>query len=207
MAKWNPFRKNKPEDEAPQSPDPQTEGTGQGVSDGEAPPAAPTPVAKPTSKPAQLPKKEEKTGFFGKFKQALQKTVNVLNTDLRDIVKGLGGAHVVYDVVGGDLFNAALRACRPEARILTIGFASGDVPQIAANHILVKNISVMGFYWGGYLTFKPEVLTQSLTKLFEMHGAGKLRPHVSHSFPLEQADEGLEVLRKRQSTGKVVITL
>jgi NADPH2:quinone reductase len=127
--------------------------------------------------------------------------------DLRDIVKGLGGAHVVYDVVGGDLFNAALRACRPEARILTIGFASGDVPQIAANHILVKNISVMGFYWGGYLTFKPEVLTQSLTKLFEMHGAGKLRPHVSHSFPLEQADEGLEVLRKRQSTGKVVITL
>lgn len=127
--------------------------------------------------------------------------------DLREIVKSLGGADVVYDAVGGDLFTAALRACNPEARILTIGFASGDVPQIAANHILVKNISVLGFYWGGYLKFKPEVLTQSLAELFAMHGEGKLRPHISHSFPLVDAADGLEVLRSRQSTGKVVITL
>lgn len=127
--------------------------------------------------------------------------------DLRDAVKALGGADVVYDPVGGDLFTAALRACKPEARVLTIGYASGDVPQIAANHLLVKNISVLGFYWGGYLKFKPEVLTDSLQALFKMHGAGQLRPHISHSFPLEQADEGLEVLRSRQSTGKVVITL
>lgn len=127
--------------------------------------------------------------------------------DLREAVKGFGGADVVYDVIGGELFTAALRACRPEARVLTIGFASGDVPQIAANHILVKNIAVMGFYWGGYLKFKPEVLTRSLEELFKMYGAGQLRPHVSHSFPLEDADQGLEVLRSRKSTGKVVITI
>ncbi|WP_298292960.1 NADPH:quinone oxidoreductase family protein [uncultured Litoreibacter sp.] len=127
--------------------------------------------------------------------------------DLREEVKALGGADVVYDTVGGELFAAALRACRPEARVLTIGFASGDVPQIAANHILVKNISVLGFYWGGYLKFKPQVLTDSLNQLFAMHAAGELKPHISHQYKLEDAGQGLEVLRSRKSTGKVVITL
>lgn len=127
--------------------------------------------------------------------------------DLRAVVKELGGADVVYDTVGGTLFTDALRACRPEARMLTIGFASGDVPQIAANHLLVKNINVIGFYWGGYLRFKPEVLTDSLNALFDMHGRGELSPHISHQFPLEEAQSGLDVLRERKSTGKVVITL
>lgn len=126
--------------------------------------------------------------------------------DLRSVVKELGGADVVYDAVGGELFNAALRSCNPEARVLTIGFASGDVPKIAANHLLVKNINVIGFYWGGYLKFKPAVLTDSLNALFEMHGRGELKPHVSHQFPLEEAQAGLDVLKNRQSTGKVVIT-
>lgn len=127
--------------------------------------------------------------------------------DLREVVKSLGGADVVYDPVGGALFTAALRACNPEARVLTIGYASGEVPQIAANHLLVKNITVQGFYWGGYLKFKPQVLTDSLNALFKMHADGKLQPHISHSFPLEQAEDGLTVLRERRSTGKVVITI
>lgn len=134
---------------------------------------------------------------------------HVINTDtddLREVVKSLGGADVVYDPVGGDLFTAALRACKPEARVLTIGFASGNVPKIAANHLLVKNINVIGFYWGGYLQFKPEVLTDSLTQLSQWYAEGKLHPHISHSLPLEQAGEGLELLRSRRSTGKVVIT-
>lgn len=127
--------------------------------------------------------------------------------DLREVVKSFGGADVVYDPVGGALFTAALRSCNPEARVLTIGFASGDVPQIAANHLLVKNVSVLGFYWGGYLAFKPSVLTDSLSALFEMYIAGKLSPHISHELPLEQAADGLELLRSRKSTGKIVITL
>ncbi|MEM7471571.1 MAG: NADPH:quinone oxidoreductase family protein [Pseudomonadota bacterium] len=127
--------------------------------------------------------------------------------DLRDVVKALGGADVVYDVIGDPLFTAALRSCKPEARVLTIGFAAGEVPKIAANHILVKNINVMGFYWGGYLAFKPEVLTDSLAALFEMYIQGELAPHVSHRFELAQAEEALEVLRTRKSTGKVVVTL
>ena len=78
--------------------------------------------------------------------------------DLREVVKSLGGADVVYDPVGGDLFKAALRACNPEARIIPLGFASGEVPQIPANILLVKTIEVIGYYWGGYLNFSPDVL-------------------------------------------------
>ncbi|QBF32904.1 NADPH:quinone oxidoreductase family protein [Thalassococcus sp. S3] len=125
--------------------------------------------------------------------------------DLRKRIKQEGGANVVYDAVGGDAFRAAFRACRPEARILAIGFASGDVPQIPANHLLVKNISVIGFYWGGYLKFRPSVITDSLATLMNWYAAGRLKPHVSHVLPLSQVADGLDLLRARKSTGKVVI--
>jgi len=111
--------------------------------------------------------------------------------DLRADLKALGGVDVVYDAVGGDLFKGAFRACRPEARVLTIGFASGEVP---------------GFYWGGYMRFKPEVLMGSLEQLAAWIAEGKLSPHISHTLPLSRADEGLELLRTRKATGKVVVT-
>ncbi|MBL9059583.1 MAG: zinc-binding dehydrogenase, partial [Mangrovicoccus sp.] len=69
-----------------------------------------------------------------------------------------------------------------------------------------KNITVHGLYWGGYLTFAPGVLTGSLTRLFGWYADGGLRPHVSHVLPLDRALEGLELLKARTSTGKVVIT-
>lgn len=133
--------------------------------------------------------------------------IDAATENIRDTCRALGGVDVVYDPVGGDQFTAAMRACNPEARILTIGFASGEVPQIPANHLLVKNISVMGLYWGGYLKFRPEVVTNSMSTLFGWYAAGHLRPHVSHLLPLEQAAEALELLRTRKSTGKVVVTL
>lgn len=132
--------------------------------------------------------------------------IDARTEDIRDTVKALGGADVVYDPVGGDQFTAALRACNPEARILAIGFASGDVPQIPANHLLVKNVDVLGFYWGGYLKFRPSIITQSLTTLLDWYGQGLIKPHVSHVLPLDRTAEGLELLRSRASTGKVVIT-
>lgn len=127
--------------------------------------------------------------------------------DLRAEVRALGGADVVYDPVGGAQFEAAFRATNPGGRIIPIGFASGTVPQIPANHLLVKNLTVIGLYWGGYLKFRPEVLTGSLQTLLEWYGAGTLHPHVSHELPIERAAEALELLRSRQSTGKVVVTL
>ncbi|MEZ5912711.1 MAG: NADPH:quinone oxidoreductase family protein [Paracoccaceae bacterium] len=125
--------------------------------------------------------------------------------NLRDKIRALGGADVVYDPVGGDQFDAAFRAMRPEGRIVVIGFASGTVPQIKANHLLVKNLAVLGLYWGGYLTFRPEVLTQSLSTLLGWYSEGGLRPHISHRFSLENAGEALATLRERKSTGKVVV--
>ncbi|PJI84996.1 NADPH2:quinone reductase [Yoonia maricola] len=126
--------------------------------------------------------------------------------DIKSAVKALGGADVVYDPVGGDAFKAALGACNREARVIVIGFASGGVPQIPANILLVKNITVVGFYWGGYLAFNAQALTDSLAELMAWHAAGKLKPHVSHRVPLDQAADALELMRSRKSTGKVVVT-
>lgn len=127
--------------------------------------------------------------------------------DIRAAVKALGGADVVYDPVGGDQFKAALRACNPEARILPLGFASGDVPQIPANHLLVKNLTIIGFYWGGYTRVNPKVLTDSFATLIDWYVAGQIKPHVSAVLPLEQANEALEMLRMRKATGKVVVEI
>jgi NADPH2:quinone reductase len=127
--------------------------------------------------------------------------------DIRDRVKALGGADVVYDPIGGDQFKAALRACNPEARLIPLGFASGEVPQIPANHLLVKNLSVIGFYWGGYTRVNPKVLTDSFEVLVGWYVAGKLHPHVSNVLPLEQANEALDLLRTRKATGKVVVRI
>jgi NADPH2:quinone reductase len=127
--------------------------------------------------------------------------------DLRGAIKALGGADVVYDPVGGDQFDAAFRATRPGGRIVVIGFASGRVPQIAANHLLVKNISVIGLYWGGYLNFQPEILDQSLTTLLGWYREGRIKPHISHRLPLARANDALDLLRTRKSSGKVVVTV
>jgi len=126
--------------------------------------------------------------------------------DIREAVKALGGADVVFDTVGGEQFRAAFRATKPEGRILLIGFASGTVPEVPANHLLVKNLSVIGLNWGGYPRFAPQALTDSLATLHEWYSAGRLRPHVSHVLPLERAVEGFELLRSRKATGKIIVS-
>jgi NADPH2:quinone reductase len=129
-----------------------------------------------------------------------------LKAALKALAKQIGGIDVVYDPVGGDAFKAALSSCNPEARVIVIGFASGDIPQIPANILLVKNIDVIGFYWGNYLKFAPDALTDSLAELMEMFTQGRLKPHISDTLPLDRAAEGLELIASRKSTGKVVIT-
>lgn len=124
---------------------------------------------------------------------------------LKALLKAEGGVDVAYETIGGEMFTAALGAMRPEGRLLTIGFAGGAVPQIPANHLLVKNVAVIGLYWGGYLSFRPDVLTDSLAELLRWHAEGRIRPHVSHVLPLAQADQALALLKDRRSTGKVVV--
>ena len=127
--------------------------------------------------------------------------------DLKAALRAAGGCDVVYDTVGGDLFDPALRSLRPEGRYLTIGFASGTVPQIPANLLLVQNLSVIGLYWGSYLTFRPRALTDSLTTLLDWFAEGSLHPHISHTLPFDALPQGLDLLRNRTATGKVVLTL
>ncbi|MBB3993161.1 NADPH2:quinone reductase [Sulfitobacter undariae] len=125
--------------------------------------------------------------------------------DIRDTVKALGGADVLYDPIGGDQFKAAFRACNPGARLLPLGFASGEVPQIPANILLVKNMTVLGLYIGGYAKLNPKALTDSFETLINWYVAGKIKPHVSNVLPLRDANAGLDLLRRREATGKVVI--
>ncbi|MDZ7906117.1 MAG: NADPH:quinone oxidoreductase family protein [Cypionkella sp.] len=134
-------------------------------------------------------------------------TIDSETPDLKAALKDLGGVDVVYDAVGGPAFMAALSATRPEGRLLTIGFAGGDVPQIPANLLLVKNLSVMGLYWGGYLKFAPQLLTRSLAQVLDWIAAGELHPHIGLTLPFDRAPEGLAALKDRTATGKVVITL
>ncbi|WP_424831177.1 NADPH:quinone oxidoreductase family protein [Ruegeria sp.] len=126
--------------------------------------------------------------------------------DLRARVLALGGADVVYDAIGGDVFKAAFRATNPEGRLLPIGFAGGEVPQIPANHLLVKNLTVIGVYFGAYLKFRPTVVQDSFATLFRWHAEGRIKPHISHTLPLRDVAEGMRLMKERKSTGKIVIT-
>ncbi|MFQ5612265.1 MAG: NADPH:quinone oxidoreductase family protein [Anaerolineae bacterium] len=135
--------------------------------------------------------------------------INYSQESIRDRVKELTGgrgADVIFDPVGGDAFEQSLRCISWEGRLLTIGFASGRIPQAPVNLVLVKNFSVVGFYWGSYLQRNPQVIRDSLDVLLDWFQAGTLKPHISLTVPLERAAEGLYALLKRKSTGKVVVT-
>jgi NADPH:quinone reductase len=129
--------------------------------------------------------------------------------DIRERVKtitGGKGADVVYDPVGGDAFDASLRSIAWCGRIIVIGFAAGRIPQAPANILLVKNIDVIGFYWGSYQARKPELLRDSYGKLLRWFEEGKLKPHISAQMDLNEVGQAMELLRQRKSTGKVVLT-
>jgi NADPH2:quinone reductase len=130
--------------------------------------------------------------------------------DIRDRVKALTngrGADVVYDPVGGAVFDASLRCTAPGGRILIVGFASGDIPQIPANILMVKNISAIGYYWGAHQRFAPEMMQSSFAELLTWLAEGSLKPHVSRTYDLTEAPAALEALKARKTTGKVVLTV
>ena len=136
--------------------------------------------------------------------------VDSSHQDVRERIKELTdgrGADVVYDPVGGDLFAASLRSIAFEGRILVIGFAGGTVPQIPANHLLVKNVDVIGLNWPAYAELNPQVMTESFRILTDWYLQGAIQPHISATYPLERAVEALRFVVTRKSTGKVVITM
>ena len=134
-------------------------------------------------------------------------TAEDIRARVKDIAEARAqrGADVIFDPVGGDVFDVSLRSINFEGRIVVIGFAGGRVPQAPANIVLVKNIDIVGFVWGAYRRQFPDRFKQQLDELFAMYGAGQLRPHVSHVLPLDQAAAALHILTGRKSTGKVVL--
>lgn len=130
--------------------------------------------------------------------------------DVRERLKALTdgrGVDVVFDPVGGAVFEASLRSLAWSGRLVVIGFAGGEVPQAPANLLLVKNISVLGLYWGSYRKHAPDLLLEQFAELFSWYTAGKLKPLVSEVLPLERAGEALERLKSRKATGKVVVRI
>jgi NADPH:quinone reductase len=129
---------------------------------------------------------------------------------IRDRVKDITGGRgvdVVYDPVGGDAFDQSLRSIAWEGRVIVIGFAGGRIPQIPANIVLVKNIDIVGFFWGSYRRHKPKLMADSFPQLFRWFEEGKLKPHVSHTLDFSEVARALDLLKTRKSTGKVVLTM
>ena len=135
--------------------------------------------------------------------------INYSHEDVRERIKDLTdgrGADVIYDPVGGSAFDASLRAIAWNGRIVIIGFASGTVPQVPANILLVKHVGVLGFYWGSYKDHCPEVITASIDQMLGWYVDGALKPRVSMTFDLADAAQAMEALLARKSTGKIVLT-
>ena len=134
--------------------------------------------------------------------------INYTDEPLKDAVKKLTrgkGVDVIYDPVGGDFTEQALRTMAWNGRHLIIGFAAGDIPKVPANLTLLKGCSVVGVFWGAFTRNEPEVSAQNMMELLQMYSEGKIDPKVSEVFDFEQYAEALGALTGRRATGKVVL--
>jgi NADPH2:quinone reductase len=115
------------------------------------------------------------------------------------------GADVVYDPVGGDVFDRSTKCIAFEGRIVVVGFTSGRIPEARANHVLVKNYSVVGLHWGLYQRMAPHLIDAATPQLFDLYRQGKIRPHISRRVPFHDARTAVAEVSGRVSTGKVVM--
>ncbi len=120
---------------------------------------------------------------------------------------GPDGADVIYDAVGGDYAEPALRAIAWEGRYLVIGFAAGDIPRIPINLALLKGCEIVGVFWGAWVTRNPQAHMRNIAELLDLCAQGKIRPIVSETFPLARGGEAIARLKNREAVGKVVVTI
>jgi NADPH2:quinone reductase len=123
----------------------------------------------------------------------------------KDEVKGLGGADVVIDPVGGDRFTDSLRSLREAGRCVVVGFTAGSIPEVRVNRLLLNNIEIVGAGWGAYVMGKPEVNREIGAALDALIESGAVRPIIGARFPLERVSEALQLIDGRGATGKVVL--
>ena len=135
--------------------------------------------------------------------------INYSNQALKETVKELtdGGVDVVYDPVGGDLSQQALRALAWHGRHLIVGFASGDIPQLPANIALLKEASIVGVWWGTWAARNPGLQIQNMSELATLVSSGALKPEVTETFPLDEFEQAFQTISERRALGKVVLQI
>ena len=135
--------------------------------------------------------------------------INYSNQALKETVKELtdGGVDVVYDPVGGDLSQQALRALAWHGRHLIVGFASGDIPQLPANIALLKEASIVGVWWGTWAARNPGLQIQNMSELATLVSSGALKPEVTETYPLDEFEQAFQTISERRALGKVVLQI
>lgn len=134
--------------------------------------------------------------------------INYSESNLKEEIKRLTngqGADVIYDPVGGDLFDLAIRSIAWNGRLLVVGFASGRIPELPVNLCLLKGAAVLGVFWGAFAQRQPADNAANFAQLFAWHAEGKIKPLVSQVFPLEQAGDAINTLGQRKAVGKLVV--
>jgi NADPH:quinone reductase-like Zn-dependent oxidoreductase len=135
--------------------------------------------------------------------------VNYSTQDLRERIKeitGGKGVDVVYDPVGGDYAEPALRSIAWEGRFCVVGFPAG-IARLPLNLTLLKSCDVCGVFWGAWVAREPEANAKHIATLFDMLKAGRINPKVSATFPLARGGEAIQMLADRKAIGKVVVTM
>jgi NADPH2:quinone reductase len=127
-----------------------------------------------------------------------------LKDELKKVSDGKG-VDVVFEVVGGDVFDACSRAMAWEGRLLVIGFASGSIPKFPINLALVKGYSVVGVFWGSFARKQPKDYAANMMELVQWYSTGKIKPHVGRKFKLENATAALQHILDRKAVGKIVL--
>jgi NADPH2:quinone reductase len=125
---------------------------------------------------------------------------------VRELTGG-NGADVIYDPVGGDVFDQSLRCIAWGGRLLVVGFASGRIPEAPANLALLKGCSVVGVFWGSWIQRDPRPNAENFKQIFAWMKEGRLRPHISHRFPLARAADAINALIERKVIGKAIVEI
>jgi NADPH2:quinone reductase len=137
-------------------------------------------------------------------------TINYSEQDLKGAIKELTGGKgvdVVYDPVGGDYAEPALRGMGWNGRYLVVGFAAGDIPEVPLNLALLKGCSIVGVFWGRFIGEEPTVHLQNIKDLWGLFAEGRLKPAINDVFALEDYAEAYDVMIGRRARGKVILTI
>lgn len=141
-------------------------------------------------------------------KHGADEGVNYAKDNLRDALKRLGGEHgidVVYDPIGGDFAEPALRSLAWEGRFLVVGFAAGEIPKLPLNLVLLKSCDVRGVFWGSWTEREPKAHAANMADILRWAAEGKLSGHVHAAYPLAEAATALKAIADRKVMGKIVL--